>query len=86
MTIADVYDVLTHSRPYKEAWPAAKALAEIELQSGRAFDPRLVEIFRNYILQQDLSNLKNALSRVSGPAVEPAMVLDPGAALIASNA
>ena len=30
VTIADVYDVLTHARPYKEAWPVEKALAEIE--------------------------------------------------------
>lgn len=71
VTIADVYDVLTHSRPYKEAWPAEQALAEIDSQSGRAFDPRLVEVFRNNLWQQDLSNLNNV---VGG---EPELVASP---------
>jgi CHASE2 domain-containing sensor protein len=44
-TIADVYDALTSARPYKEAWPVADALAEIRSQSGRQFDPRMVEAF-----------------------------------------
>ena len=44
-TIADVYDALTSARPYKEAWPAAEALAEIRRQSGRQFDPAMVEAF-----------------------------------------
>jgi len=61
VTIADVYDVLTHARPYKEVWPAEKALAEIERQSGLAFEPRLVEIFRDNIWRQDLATLKEAL-------------------------
>jgi CHASE2 domain-containing sensor protein len=44
-TIADVYDALTSARPYKQAWPVADALAEIRSQSGRQFDPRMVEAF-----------------------------------------
>jgi putative two-component system response regulator len=44
-TIADVYDALTSARPYKEAWPVAEALAEIRRQSGRQFDPAMVEAF-----------------------------------------
>ena len=27
--VADVYDALTHDRPYKEAWTPAEALAEL---------------------------------------------------------
>lgn len=45
VAIADVFDALTHSRPYKEAWPLEKALAEIKSQSGRQFDPIVVEAF-----------------------------------------
>jgi CHASE2 domain-containing sensor protein len=44
-SICDVYDALVSPRPYKEAWPVADALAEIAAQSGRQFDPQLVEAF-----------------------------------------
>jgi len=44
-TIADVYDALTSARPYKEAWPVGEALAEIQRQSGRQFDPVMVDAF-----------------------------------------
>jgi CHASE2 domain-containing sensor protein len=43
--ICDVFDALTSRRPYKEPWPAEEALAEIERQSGRQFDPELVALF-----------------------------------------
>lgn len=42
VALADVYDALTHVRPYKEAWSPERALAEIERLSGRQFDPQLV--------------------------------------------
>ncbi|MBI3912266.1 MAG: response regulator [Armatimonadetes bacterium] len=45
VAVADVFDVLTHERPYKEAWTEAKAIAEIESQSDRQFDPRVVGAF-----------------------------------------
>ncbi|CAN5550633.1 response regulator [soil metagenome] len=44
VAVADVFDALTHERPYKRAWPVPDALAEIERQSGRQFDPELVAI------------------------------------------
>jgi response regulator RpfG family c-di-GMP phosphodiesterase len=44
-SICDVFDALVSPRPYKEAWPVADALAEIAAQSGRQFDPQLVEAF-----------------------------------------
>jgi response regulator RpfG family c-di-GMP phosphodiesterase len=43
--ICDVFDALTSKRPYKEAWPPTDALDELRSQSGRHFDPRLVELF-----------------------------------------
>ena len=45
VAVADVFDALTHSRPYKTAWSTADAIAEIESQSGRHFDPRVLEAF-----------------------------------------
>lgn len=47
LAIADVYDALTSKRPYKKAWPTHEAVAEIENQSGRHFDPAVVRAFMN---------------------------------------
>jgi putative two-component system response regulator len=43
--LADVWDTLTHERPYKKAWDEDRALAEIQAQAGLHFDPRVVEAF-----------------------------------------
>jgi putative two-component system response regulator len=44
-SIADVFDALTSKRPYKEAWPIGRALAEIQNASGSQFDPEVVKAF-----------------------------------------
>ncbi|MBI3693348.1 MAG: response regulator [Acidobacteria bacterium] len=61
VSIADVFDVLTHARPYKPAWPPEKALAEIERQSGRHFDPHLVKLFLQDEWPADLCRLGEAV-------------------------
>jgi two-component system response regulator RpfG len=45
VSVADVYDALTSVRPYKEAWPAGKAMEWVGAQAGKHFDPRMVEAF-----------------------------------------
>jgi putative two-component system response regulator len=45
VAVADVFDALTHARPYKQPWPLERAVAEVLAQSGRQFDPRVVEAF-----------------------------------------
>ena len=45
VAVADVFDALTHVRPYKAAWSKADALAEITSHAGRHFDPQVVEAF-----------------------------------------
>ncbi len=45
VAVADVFDALTHSRPYKEAWSAAEATEEMTSQAGRHFDPDVLEAF-----------------------------------------
>lgn len=45
VAIADVFDALTHARPYKPAWTVQDAVAEIRAQAGKQFDPQLVERF-----------------------------------------
>ena len=45
VAVADVFDALTHVRPYKAAWSSAEAIAEITRNGGAHFDPRVVEAF-----------------------------------------
>jgi len=61
VTIADVFDVLTHSRPYKAAQSIASAVDEMEKQRGSQFDPKLVDVFLNMLQSQDLRKLDLAL-------------------------
>jgi putative two-component system response regulator len=49
VTVADVFDALTQQRPYKAAWPLAEAIAEIDRQRGRQFDPAIVDAFLRVI-------------------------------------
>ncbi|MGN6867975.1 MAG: HD-GYP domain-containing protein [Solirubrobacteraceae bacterium] len=43
--IADVFDALTSDRVYRPALPFAAAVAEMQAQSGRQFDPHLLGLF-----------------------------------------
>ena len=45
VSVADVFDALTHVRAYKSAWRVEDALAEIVHQSGAMFDPAVVDAF-----------------------------------------
>ena len=51
VAVADVFDALTNERPYKKAWPHNEAIEEIQRQSGRQFDPRVVQAFLEIIHQ-----------------------------------
>jgi PAS domain S-box-containing protein len=46
--VADVYETLISDRPYRSAWERRKALAHIEEQAGRQFDPHVVDAFRTW--------------------------------------
>lgn len=43
VAVADVFDALLNKRPYKEAWPVEDAVAEIEANRGKHFDPAIVD-------------------------------------------
>ncbi len=42
--LADVHDALSSPRPYKDAWPERRVLDTLRGESGRHFDPELVEL------------------------------------------
>ena len=70
--IADVFDALTHERPYKAAWPVGQATAEILSQRGRHFDPAVVDAFASLdhealVEPANFISARRATGRVSGP-------------------
>jgi len=58
VAVADVFDALTSARPYKGAWPRVEAIEEVQRQSGKQFDPGVVEAFL-----QVVGNLPGVLAR-----------------------
>jgi putative two-component system response regulator len=52
VAVADVFDALTQQRPYKPAWPIGDAIAEIDRQRARQFDPGVVDAFLRVIDEQ----------------------------------
>jgi putative two-component system response regulator len=45
VAVADVFDALTHGRPFAKPWTIDDALAEVANRSGTQFDPELTERF-----------------------------------------
>ncbi|HEX2057710.1 MAG TPA: HD domain-containing phosphohydrolase [Actinomycetota bacterium] len=43
--IADVFDALTHTRPHRRAFPLGHVLDMMRTESGKHFDPALLELF-----------------------------------------
>jgi putative two-component system response regulator len=68
--VADVFDALTHSRPYKEAWPIEAAAAEISAQRGRQFDPVVVDAFAQ-LDHQDLASPRELATEETGRLQTP---------------
>ena len=50
--VADVWDALISDRPYRKAWSREDALEYIKSESGKHFDPNLVEHFLRLIQEQ----------------------------------
>ncbi|MEA2322926.1 MAG: hypothetical protein QOD81_2776 [Solirubrobacteraceae bacterium] len=62
VAVADVFDALTHARPYKAAWPVADAVAEIRHEVGRQFDPAVVGAFLRVLAKLAASEANDAAS------------------------
>jgi len=43
--VVDVYDALISERVYKKAFDHKKAIEIIKSESGKQFDPKIVEVF-----------------------------------------
>ena len=62
--VCDVYDALSTTRPYREAWPSEKVLSYLEERTGTEFDPELVGAF--------IRTLRQGQARVRVLSDEPA--------------
>ena len=47
--VIDVWDALTHDRPYRVAWRREEAIEHLRENAGTIFDPSIVEVFLNLI-------------------------------------
>jgi putative two-component system response regulator len=65
--LADVFDALTHKRPYKVAWPVEAALDEIAELKGAQFDPQLTDLFIVLVdrLRRDYTDLDTFLGQAA---------------------
>ena len=52
VAVADVYDALTHARPYRGAWKRDRVISELRRKTGTHFDPRVVEAFLGIVLAE----------------------------------
>jgi putative two-component system response regulator len=62
VAVADVYDALVHDRPFKSAWLEEDAVSWIETQSGKKFDPAVVDAFRSVMAVQGLPELEDSIA------------------------
>jgi len=49
-SVVDNWDALTSDRPYRAAWPKDRTIDYLKEQSGKKFDPRVVDVFINEII------------------------------------
>lgn len=49
-SVVDVWDALSNDRPYRKAWSPEKVIDYIRDQSGKHFDPEIVEVFLGKVI------------------------------------
>jgi two-component system cell cycle response regulator len=55
LAVADAYLAMTSDRPYRPAMPVDEALAEMDRESGRQFDPTIVDALKRVLELEVLS-------------------------------
>lgn len=94
IAIADVFDALTSNRPYRRAMSHEDALLVLESESGKAFDPHLVQLFSAIFPELEQAcregqqtdavtepEILTPFARISQAAVELSMLCDAAEAL-----
>jgi len=51
MAVADAFDAMLSGRPYKKPYSKEKAIEELRENSGTQFDPEIVRIFLEVLIE-----------------------------------
>ena len=62
MAVADVYDALYSDRPYREGWPQEKVLNFLREESGKMFEPAVVDAFLKLLEKDTLELVMSSLA------------------------
>lgn len=62
VAVVDVYDALTHSRPYKRAWTEQEAIDLLKQESTYYFDPKIVAAFLELLRRQGKAAIKREVA------------------------
>ncbi len=54
LTVADVYDALTTTRPYRHAFSHEEAIKMMSAESGTHFDPQVLNVFLDIVMEKSL--------------------------------
>lgn len=68
LAVADTFDVITHSRPYRSALPVANARAILCDGAGRQWDPRVVAALCAYLDETEATRTATTSLRTSAGA------------------
>ncbi|HZI89604.1 MAG TPA: HD-GYP domain-containing protein, partial [Candidatus Polarisedimenticolia bacterium] len=69
MAVADAFDAMTSSRPYRKPMPEEAALSELRAAAGTQFDPRVVGAFEQIYpaVKRTLEHLRPRIATTSEP-------------------
>lgn len=65
VSIVDVFDSITHERPYKKAFSTEKTLGIMADEAGRHFDPDLFNLFIELVESGQTENLKSPPNQIN---------------------
>ncbi len=81
VAVADAFEAMTADRPYRRGTSWEDALAELEQQAGKQFDPQVVAALRGVLSDPRLrAELSAEFSAVSAPGRDPTADLHPAEA------
>jgi len=79
IAVADAFDAMYSTRPYRRQMPLEKVAAEIERCSGTQFSPRVVEVFlqlvREGVFDRPPENTEKGTVEIAGEGTAPAGVV-----------